>query len=335
MGWSKNRMTFSEIQSLSTLSFSIEIKIHQIVLKEENRVFYERNFVPMDQSLEWSIPREIMHKLITAYQHTPMLSPPHYSQSQSQIFYEINGGYSRGSDMYCLTVQMDRSEIVFGLILCALRKASMNIDLEWTVEMIATGEEFNKVVTETMREELTINSISALGHFWSNNNMLSKWELMSCDSLILRVNITVHRDDAAKHAKAIDYWTKLSKGRKSAVEEHKSQIQQRFQSMEDQIDSLKAALEAQSSEIKQLRKDMMSSQGIQCSQENEASELQKWMENEVKLPQYFELLIENGFEDMESMRDITMEHLREMGMDKIGHRLKLMKSVATLRAMDR
>ena len=55
----------------------------------------------------------------------------------------------------------------------------------------------------------------------------------------------------------------------------------------------------------------------------------------MKLPQYFELLIENGFEDMESMRDITVEHLREMGIDKEGHRLKLMKRVATLRAMDR
>ena len=47
--------------------------------------------------------------------------------------------------------------------------------------------------------------------------------------------------------------------------------------------------------------------------------------NNVKLPQYAELLIENGFEDMESITDITIEHLREMG---------LMNSVAKLKALE-
>ena len=63
-------------------------------------------------------------------------------------------------------------------------------------------------------------------------------------------------------------------------------------------------------------------------------ESEKWMEFEVKLPRYFELLVENGFEDMESMKDITMEHLREMGIDEIGHKLRLMKSVAALKAVE-
>ena len=70
------------------------------------------------------------------------------------------------------------------------------------------------------------------------------------------------------------------------------------------------------------------------NEDTERMKFKKWMENEVKLPQYFELLIENGFEDMESMKDITMEHLREMGIDKMGHRIKLMKSIAALKAAD-
>ena len=62
--------------------------------------------------------------------------------------------------------------------------------------------------------------------------------------------------------------------------------------------------------------------------------MKNWIKDEVKLSQYCELLMENGFEDMESMKDITMEHLREMGINKMGHRLKLMKSVAKLKAVD-
>ena len=57
------------------------------------------------------------------------------------------------------------------------------------------------------------------------------------------------------------------------------------------------------------------------------------MEDKVNLPQYFELFIENGFGDLKCMRGITMEHLWEMGIDKIGHRMKLMKSIVTLKAV--
>ena len=30
---------------------------------------------------------------------------------------------------------------------------------------------------------------------------------------------------------------------------------------------------------------------------------------------------------MNNMKDITMKHLRDMGIDKIGHKAKLMKSI--------
>ena len=96
------------------------------------------------------------------------------------------------------------------------------------------------------------------------------------------------------------------------------QLERCFLSMQSELDSLKVI-------VSQLKR-------AHCSQENEESQMREWMEYTVKLPQYFEVLRDNGFEDLESMRDITMEHLREIGIDKIGHRLKLMKSVAVLKA---
>ena len=116
------------------------------------------------------------------------------------------------------------------------------------------------------------------------------------------------------------------------------------------MDSLKSTIESHSAKVlaimSKLTEDMVTvKRGLREMQRNQANErnskeeanewtLRKWMESEVKLPQYFEMLMENGFEDMESLKDITMEHLREMGIDKIGHRLRLMKSVAALKADD-
>ena len=60
------------------------------------------------------------------------------------------------------------------------------------------------------------------------------------------------------------------------------------------------------------------------------NEVKLWMERIVKLPQYYNVLQEQGFDDMESVQEMTMEDLREMGVDMIGHRRKIMKKVREL-----
>ena len=56
------------------------------------------------------------------------------------------------------------------------------------------------------------------------------------------------------------------------------------------------------------------------------------MEDEVKLPQYFELLKEAGFDDLESVQDVTEDDLEAMGINKTGHRRKIIKFVTKLKA---
>ena len=70
----------------------------------------------------------------------------------------------------------------------------------------------------------------------------------------------------------------------------------------------------------------------EVKEETEEEKLRKWMENEVKLPRYFDVLKENGFEDMESVLDLTLNEMKEMGIDKMGHRKKIMKHIAKLQA---
>ena len=44
----------------------------------------------------------------------------------------------------------------------------------------------------------------------------------------------------------------------------------------------------------------------------------KWLYDVVKLPKYFQLFNEHGYDDMDTMMGITDEELQQIGIDKIG-----------------
>ena len=60
-------------------------------------------------------------------------------------------------------------------------------------------------------------------------------------------------------------------------------------------------------------------------------DLKQWMRDVVKLPHYYQLLREDGFDDLESVQDVTEDDLKEMGIDKTSHRRKIMKFVVKLK----
>ena len=67
---------------------------------------------------------------------------------------------------------------------------------------------------------------------------------------------------------------------------------------------------------------------------SEESQVKEWLTNEVKLPQYFEALKDDGFDDMESVQDVTEDDLKAIGIDKTGHRRKILKYAAKWRTMN-
>ena len=331
-GCPMNWMLFSEIQSLDSLSFSIEIIYYVINLRDNNRVLYEREIVLSDQSLEWSVDPKIIQKLKSSV----------YQRGQWEIF--------GGSPLYALSLTSSFQSVAFGLRLCALPSPSQSHDISWTVQVIATGHEYEKVESETTRNVITLNNTGPSGILRMRESvMLSVEDLMSTDSLTVRVNIKVHDDDCIVDDQyTTNHWTELAQRQQKEKrggngEEYNDQMEKRLLSMQNDIHSLKssmASMQSQTSEILKainllmLREDRMTLNETHCNLENNESELREWIENKVKLPQYLELLIENGFEDLESLQDITMEHLREIRIDKIGHRIKLMKAVAALKGMD-
>jgi len=57
----------------------------------------------------------------------------------------------------------------------------------------------------------------------------------------------------------------------------------------------------------------------------------RWFRERVKLPQYAQLFEDEGFDDLESIRDATESDLVAMGIDKVGHRKRILKQSALIR----
>merc|ERR1712062_579963 len=68
---------------------------------------------------------------------------------------------------------------------------------------------------------------------------------------------------------------------------------------------------------------------------NELAAVSRWMVNEVKLPQYMDLFVDNGFEDLSVIQALTMNDLIEMGIEKKGHRIKITQCISRMNARSR
>merc|ERR1712130_651033 len=63
---------------------------------------------------------------------------------------------------------------------------------------------------------------------------------------------------------------------------------------------------------------------------SEREKLKEWITTKVGLPEYFDIFIENGVEDLETAKLMTMEDLQIMNIKKIGHKKKIMQRVGML-----
>eukprot|EP01084_Bolivina_argentea_P145619 255192_1 len=65
-------------------------------------------------------------------------------------------------------------------------------------------------------------------------------------------------------------------------------------------------------------------------QNDATQELSDWLTDVVGLPQYIDTFIENGFEDLESLENVTMDDLIEIKITKLGHRKKLLAKIQSI-----
>eukprot|EP01084_Bolivina_argentea_P311071 538395_1 len=66
-------------------------------------------------------------------------------------------------------------------------------------------------------------------------------------------------------------------------------------------------------------------------EENDTSELKKWLNDIVKLGQYMNIFIKNGFYDLSDVKLIDMDTLNEMGINTIAHKLRILHQIDVLK----
>ena len=97
---------------------------------------------------------------------------------------------------------------------------------------------------------------------------------------------------------------------------------------DDMLRSMGKRIETLEMKVDQLLNDkiqnMNESPGLQA--------VRRWMNSEVKLPQYLDLFIANGYDDLSVIQDLSIMDLEEMGIEKKGHRMRIVKAISNLKA---
>ena len=62
--------------------------------------------------------------------------------------------------------------------------------------------------------------------------------------------------------------------------------------------------------------------------------VRKWMDKVVQLPEYLDLFVENGFDHLSVIQTLTIDDLLEMGIEKKGHRIRIVQAIAKLKASE-
>mmetsp|Transcript_167 Transcript_167/g.250 ORF Transcript_167/g.250 Transcript_167/m.250 type:complete len:149 (-) Transcript_167:154-600(-) len=57
---------------------------------------------------------------------------------------------------------------------------------------------------------------------------------------------------------------------------------------------------------------------------DEKERVRRWLTKTVKLPEYIDLFMDEGYDDMVTVQELTDKELQEMGISKRGHRKKIL-----------
>ena len=107
-GWPKNVMKLTEIESLNKLSLIISIRINKIILKNNNKLYYQKNiYIPTINKIKWKINKDLLSKMKLSLNGKRFTSPIY-------------------NDIFCLAIcpngheLSDKGWIRIELILCLL-----------------------------------------------------------------------------------------------------------------------------------------------------------------------------------------------------------------------
>merc|ERR1712113_733335 len=89
-------------------------------------------------------------------------------------------------------------------------------------------------------------------------------------------------------------------------------------------------LRQEMNEMKETLKRMTVKMSVNEENTEEAI-FKKWVVDTLKYPEYFDLFIENGVDTLNVAKLLTKNELKAIGINKIGHQLKIMDAIQALK----
>ena len=111
-----------------------------------------------------------------------------------------------------------------------------------------------------------------------------------------------------------------------------------IESLMETVHSLKEEIKGLNTQIDELRVNTAAEStgdiAVDGQQNSEIDALREWLRDEVRLPQYIDVFLKNGFENLSVIQPLGVNDLDEMGIEKKGHRLQIVLAIAKLKAVD-
>eukprot|EP01083_Nonionella_stella_P288469 981604_1 len=199
------------------------------------------------------------------------------------------------------------------------------MSLGWQATQLQT-KEIQNLNTLTLSVKIEVFGVydhednDITNQYINTNNEESKHSPLQCakqcDQKLLEVRLDSLTSSVDKLANSVQ-----------SLEQRLVDLEQRTN--EEQKDNNNDTLDKLTAEMKVMKQDLRKLSTI-AKANPKRLELQSWLENKVGFPQYYDTFVENGIEDLSIASLLTMESIKGMGIDKIGHQMKILRAVTEL-----
>eukprot|EP01083_Nonionella_stella_P288966 983364_1 len=329
-GWRSKTLSFDEMKqyNFSNLTFIVTVKILKIITNKPlitNNIFYKApvHIYHRKSSISWRIDSALLtHDAENDHKQDPLYNKCY----QSQIF----------DEMWCLQFCPRATENCVYLQLCLLPGYIAKVQVQYTICFEGTD------IKSTLVSMFDYTS-SAFG--WKipktkfvdlKDDVLDKMNRVAivCDVVI----VNAYDEEGSIITLAEMEWMKY----KNQVTGGNSNQYKHLERLVNENTELKKRMHQMEAMIDEMQQNMNDLQLIQSTRniwkENDEGrmnengmKLKEWLKNTVQLEQYFDTLVENGFEDLSTLKHISsVKDLDEIGITKLGHKRKLFQCITII-----
>eukprot|EP01084_Bolivina_argentea_P104478 187069_1 len=302
--WSPYTLTIQQIQKVKTLSFIIAFDIMRINYIS-NRDKNDMGYIEYETPNKWKIRNKINYKW------NIQLNQEWYDAINGKPFYS-----NKFNNLWCLRMfpngydYNDKGQLNLSLKLLAMPPAVwfmvVNVCIKCMELNVIIQRDRVKFCIGELRYDLIEFKRIKINELRNMNEIL-----IECD-----INFVGFYDKN---------WNKI-------IIDHEDNV---MKNMNERLNELEEQVKKQSVIIKQLKeikqRDYDEKESNNFNDVHNGNKIKKWLNDVVKLPQYLHVFIKDGFYDLNDVKLMKNDDLKEIGVNKLAHRLRILQQINVLK----